>query len=192
MHQLRMTARMRCTNHLNPENSRGIRNIPLPSSSSCYLRRVLVSTWSKAIGRVLTSVRLFPLLSFEPTVDLWLSFLHVYGSQAYGHNWTKIQSRGHRSKLNVNAKMCMHYSSLYWILIDGCSSRFPLWRHQLRTSAAWLGPRLAAAVVSSAYVVTPRSELGHPRSRAVFLVSCPRTCAICVVIVVETLPVNYR
>jgi len=63
-----------------------------------------------------------------------------------------------RWRSKVGANTCVPHdrvsTAASWVLIDGRSSRFPLWRHQLRASVARRGagrPRSAAAAESSVY-----------------------------------------
>ena len=88
----------------------------------------------------------------------------------HDHSSLGIESQGHRSRCQRSRQKCVRYTSIYcyipWVLINGRSSGFPLWSHQMRGSAerrvAWRGQsqqqrRSSARVGVVARSVWPRS-----------------------------------
>jgi len=102
------------------------RTVTVPYSSCSTL---LPTALAANVMRSVVSVR--PSVCFH-SIFLNLDFLHMYGS------W--LARRGLKAKLKRHGQWsvqkCMCYCSVLKILIDGRSTRFPLWRHQLRASAA--------------------------------------------------------
>ena len=68
----------------------------------------------------------------EPTGFWQCFFAHGHGPQRVEN---ATENRGHRSRPEVNVR-CSIYCGFLWVLIDDSSGRFPLWRYQLRPSAA--------------------------------------------------------
>ena len=90
-----------------------------------------------------------------------------------GHDHSSPGTRKSQSEVNA---ICVRYTSIYcgvlWVLTDGRSSRFPLWRDQLRASAARRAASSSGEVQRVWVRKHGRSDL-HPWSSPCFLVHYP-------------------
>jgi len=115
-----------------------------------FVACLLPTSLARKVMLSVVSVRPFvSALSFEPTGCWSWFYVCIYVSRGL-----KVKAIGYRprSRSKVNAKFVC---GVLWVLIDGRSSRFLLWRDQLRASAArrdrgqWRRRSLARVIVVS-------------------------------------------